>query len=758
MSFHLDLAQIELVQRRAAPWTSTGAPTLQYVAVPGQNHHRAIEQMLESAREGTILVAAVPPGENLNGRVEYGWTVLHEYAGTVGDDKRWSCVVIRRCCPIRKKYRFAVPNIWQVGDTYSLFQFFAHLAKTFHDVEFYFNHDVRGIMPEAKVVSDDEMRSTAWDGVFNHNPDNSALARALRWKLHFYPYPFEVAKRMGWVPQNIVAPTKPDPFPVSEADLAWASENVPYAAGSYVVIVPLSGWWPRDWPADRSVRVAQYLDSMGVPVVMLGTKGGPLAIEGYEFKNSISLIGKTTVRQCAAVLKGAKLAVIPDTGLLHIAVGYDVPVVAPWGPSVPDKVCVGDVTPVFRKGNQKCICCYGRETFHAECDYRVDCMKSISTMQVIAAVSRKLGLPYDSKPSLSLCMMVKNEDVMLPGAIESARPLVDEIVVVDTGSTDNTRAWLESQPDITMYEFDVGDEIQSFSEVRNFAFSKATKKYVVWMDACERFKNPDRLRRIFNKQEYDCYVLPIEHGTYNYAREKIAPRIFAHFVDRVHEFMTTNGLRDGRVDPDEGVVRMPYEKKNRESVESRNIRLLRKQIEEDPRSPRILRWTYYLGKELVDAGRLDEGYPYLLKRLSFDGYLQEWFACAMLFCRLCLYEKKDFKAARETATKMIEKFPTLREGHYCLAESYYWQAHYAESRSYYEHCVKLERPNNHTMWLWEAVYTWLPQDRLSRIYEQLGDRQRAIHHAEALLSMAPPSEREWIVERIKSLSGVPTLA
>jgi hypothetical protein len=61
------------------------------------------------------------------------------------------------------------------------------------------------------------------------------------------------------------------------------------------------------------------------------------------------------------------------------------------------------------------------------------------------------------------------------------------------------------------------------------------------------------------------------------------------------------------------------------------------------------------------------------------------------------------------------------------------------------------------MWIWEAVYTWLPHDRMSRIWELLGKQHEALKEAGIQLQAAPSAERGWIVERIKALNGVPTL-
>lgn len=86
------------------------------------------------------------------------------------------------------------------------------------------------------------------------------------------------------------------------------------------------------------------------------------------------------------------------------------------------------------------------------------------------------------RPLLSLAMIVRNEQEFLEGALESARGKVDEIVVVDTGSTDRTVEIAESMG-ARVFRFAWTD---SFSEARNESLRHVTGRWVVILDADER--------------------------------------------------------------------------------------------------------------------------------------------------------------------------------------------------------------------------------------------------------------------------------
>ena len=90
-------------------------------------------------------------------------------------------------------------------------------------------------------------------------------------------------------------------------------------------------------------------------------------------------------------------------------------------------------------------------------------------------------------PTVSLCMIVKNEQRYLAQCLASVKPIVDELIVVDTGSTDHTLS-IARVFGATIYHF---DWTGSFSDARNYAISKANGKWILIMDADERISSRD---------------------------------------------------------------------------------------------------------------------------------------------------------------------------------------------------------------------------------------------------------------------------
>src|SRR5579863_4249358 len=83
---------------------------------------------------------------------------------------------------------------------------------------------------------------------------------------------------------------------------------------------------------------------------------------------------------------------------------------------------------------------------------------------------------------VSLCMIVRDEERFLGGALESVRGVVDELCIVDTGSKDKT---IEIARDAGARVSEIAWE-ENFSKARNAALAMATRRWILVLDADER--------------------------------------------------------------------------------------------------------------------------------------------------------------------------------------------------------------------------------------------------------------------------------
>ena len=100
--------------------------------------------------------------------------------------------------------------------------------------------------------------------------------------------------------------------------------------------------------------------------------------------------------------------------------------------------------------------------------------------------------------TLSLCMIVKNEEEVIERCLNSIEGMCDEIIIVDTGSTDKTIELISKYKKVKLFHF---KWIEDFSAARNFSFSHASQDLILWLDADDIVKPKDLkiLQSIKNK-------------------------------------------------------------------------------------------------------------------------------------------------------------------------------------------------------------------------------------------------------------------
>jgi glycosyltransferase involved in cell wall biosynthesis len=146
---------------------------------------------------------------------------------------------------------------------------------------------------------------------------------------------------------------------------------------------------------------------------------------------------------------------------------------------------------------------------------------------------------------VSLCMIVRDEEEMLPRCLAAAAHGVDEMVIVDTGSRDRTVEIAASFGARIIHHEWTGD----FSEARNLALDAATGDWLVWLDADEVFVGEDAraLRELAGHTWRECFRMEMihhlgdvddgdraKHATWRMCRNRPEYR----FTERVHEQIT----------------------------------------------------------------------------------------------------------------------------------------------------------------------------------------------------------------------------
>lgn len=150
-------------------------------------------------------------------------------------------------------------------------------------------------------------------------------------------------------------------------------------------------------------------------------------------------------------------------------------------------------------------------------------------------------------PTISLCMIVRNEEAVLERCLQSAAHLVEEIIILDTGSTDHTKEIAARFTD-KIYDFPWQDDL---SAARNFAFSKSTCEYLFWLDAGDVISPENQALFLQRKPSFtaDAILLPcyaaqdeLHQQQFSFYRERLVRRV-AGFRSKgaVHEGIPLHG-------------------------------------------------------------------------------------------------------------------------------------------------------------------------------------------------------------------------
>ncbi|MCH7961628.1 MAG: glycosyltransferase family 9 protein [Planctomycetes bacterium] len=115
------------------------------------------------------------------------------------------------------------------------------------------------------------------------------------------------------------------------------------AGARYAVIAPTSRWPAKRWPIDRFIEIARALESRGLSVVVVGSSGEReqcrALLTAAETNDAfIDRVGRTSVGTLMAIIEGAQLVIANDSAALHMAVGFDRPLIALYGPTRVERV------------------------------------------------------------------------------------------------------------------------------------------------------------------------------------------------------------------------------------------------------------------------------------------------------------------------------------------------------------------------------------------------------------------------------------
>lgn len=337
--------------------------------------------------------------------------------------------------------------------------------------------------------------------------------------------------------------------------------------------------------------------------------------------------------------------------------------------------------------------------------------------------------------SLSVCMIVKDEEAVIARCLNCVSKFADEIIVVDTGSTDNTVEEVKKFTDEIYFFKWCGD----FSAARNFSLEKASCNYVMWLDADDWISDEscDEIRRLVKDGEFDMAFLPYaaafdgDTPSFVYYRERIFKRSGNYrFNGAVHEVVTPSGkiiYSSARIN----------HKKIKSSEPLRNLKIYQRSISEgktlDERS------EFYYGRELLFNGMLRESVAVLEHFLTREGWIENKIeACIDLFKAYSALGENN-KAINSLLRSLL--LATPRSEVCCLLCGYFCEKGEIEPAIYwYKSALNCVNDGKNGAFINLDYCGYIPNMQLCVLHYRLGEYVTANEFNEAAGKLKPDSK------------------
>lgn len=171
-------------------------------------------------------------------------------------------------------------------------------------------------------------------------------------------------------------------------DRAYVAELIKTRIGEgcpYIVIAPGAGDQAKAWPEERFAQIGdELIKSCRVKVVLIGDERDRETAEAIAQRmvnKPVNLCGQTDLVQSAEVLRHARLAIVNDSAPLHLASYMDVPLLALFGPTDPQKYGPWSSRNCFVKKSASCPACEVPKS-----GKRHVCIQTISVADVMEAL------------------------------------------------------------------------------------------------------------------------------------------------------------------------------------------------------------------------------------------------------------------------------------------------------------------------------------------------------------------------------------
>lgn len=341
--------------------------------------------------------------------------------------------------------------------------------------------------------------------------------------------------------------------------------------------------------------------------------------------------------------------------------------------------------------------------------------------------------------TISLCMIVKNEEHTLQNCLNSVKDLVDEIIIVDTGSTDRTKQVAKGFTD-KIYDF---KWIDDFSAARNFSYSHATMDYILWLDADDVITSDQVLKFKQLKQNFPKHIDAVMmkyntvfdsqgNVTFSYFRERLSKRdCNFKWHEPVHEYLSVGA---NRLTTDISITHT-----NSDNTHSdRNIKIYEQRLSNgDTLSARGM---YYYARELKTHNKYDDAVIWFNKFLDSNiGWVEDNITACSELAKCALSQNKPDDALNYMLRSFTYDTPRAE---ICCQLAYYFKRQYKfiQAIFWFKLALSLEKKQDNWGFRLEDCWGYIPCIELAVCYDKLGDYKQAEQYNDMASEYKPNSQ------------------
>ena len=313
---------------------------------------------------------------------------------------------------------------------------------------------------------------------------------------------------------------------------------------------------------------------------------------------------------------------------------------------------------------------------------------------------------------LSLCMIVRDEEDVIERILKCAIKFCDEIIIVDTGSNDNTKTICKKYTE-NIYDLPWKND---FSYARNFSFSKASMDYIIWLDADDYIteSNIEKIIELKNSNEdADFFMLK-----YCMAFDENNKPTFEFFRERIiknNKNFKWEGFVHEAISPSGKIIYKDIEiehRKEKQNKPKRNLNLYRNALRKKCRfSPRE---QYYYSRELYYNSYYKKAILELKKYLNMSDRYTPNIIGAYNMLSECYFKINSPKKALDTMFESLKKFTPTPENCCMLARIFEQLNQINQTIFWYN--IALISPNQTDGFIQKDYQNFIPYLELCRIY------------------------------------------